>query len=139
VFTDAFNALNLDDIPIRSDLIILVTSTTEDCYNRFYGQILNLVQQSEIQFSLKSIVLQLYSLEVVDANFGSLEKLEQLMVNLANDTKLVPLQVLPALGQLLIVQHSGRFYRGRVVEIVEDESSSSVLVRIGLSPLAFLN
>lgn len=61
-------------------------------------------------------------------NLGTLKDLEQLMVKLANGSKLTRLQILPAFGQLIVVQHHGSFYRGRVVEIVEDESSSSVLV-----------
>lgn len=54
------------------------------------------------------------------------------MFKLAKESKLTRMQLLPALGQLLVVQHSGSFYRGRVVEIVEGESSSGVLVMIGV-------
>jgi len=60
---------------------------------------------------------------------GTLENLEQLMVKLARDSKLARLQLLPALGQLLVVKHNGSFYRGRVIEIVEGASSGVLVLR----------
>jgi hypothetical protein len=141
VYTDSFNTLNLDGIPIRSDLIILVTSITDDCFNRFYGQILNLDQPSSAWNCYIIIMLVVLNclLKFSGVHLGTLEKLEQLMVKLAQDSKLIRLQLLPALGQLLVVQHYGSFYRGRVIEIVEDASSSGVLVMIGSTPLKYFS
>jgi len=68
---------------------------------------------------------------------GTLEQLQNLMSTLVQQCKLDHLQLLPALGQMLVVKFDGQFYRARVLDFVEDEEPVKILVGVELDLLNY--
>ncbi|CAB3366045.1 Hypothetical predicted protein [Cloeon dipterum] len=79
-----------------SYLVISVTATVRSSTTCFYGHILNALN-------------------------GAQNNWHELILQLSNQSKLQIFELLPALGELVIAKSNDRFFRARVIDIIDDE------------------
>ncbi|XP_065336596.1 uncharacterized protein LOC135937370 [Cloeon dipterum] len=103
VFCGTYDVQNLMKFSPGSYLVISVTAAVKSSTNCFYGRILN------------------------DMN-GAQNNWHELILQLANQSKLQIIELLPALGELVIAKSNDRFFRARVVNIIDEEILSKATV-----------